>query len=447
MKRPLCFVLMPFGQKRDELGQMIDFDAVYEHLIKPAIQKAELEPLRADEERVGGFIHKPMFERLVLCEYAVADLTLANANVFYELGVRHGVRPWSTVLLFARGTKLPFDVAPLRAIPYGIRAGRPQALVEVRRNLTKALREARQAKKDSPVYTFLESLPAPATEIAREKTDVFRERVEYVEKVKEDLAKARHKGSAAVRKYKTKLEPIKDAEAGVVVDLFLSYRSVRDWKGMIDLVARMSRPLAQSTMIQEQLGFALNRAGRGDKAEQVLLRLIARKGPSSETCGILGRVYKDRWRRALKTKTHSAAGFLRKSVNTYLQGFETDWRDAYPGINAVTLMTIADPNDPRLEELIPVVRYAVKRRLNSAKADYWDHATLLELEVLANDREEAESALSDALAQVREPFEPETTAGNLKMIRKSREARGLFVDWAKRIESQLFERAAEAARS
>lgn len=71
----------------------------------------------------GGIIHKPMFERLILCEFALADLTTANAKVFYELGVRHSVRPWSTILLFAAGgSQLPFDVAPLRAIHYRVRA-------------------------------------------------------------------------------------------------------------------------------------------------------------------------------------------------------------------------------------------------------------------------------------------------------------------------------------
>ena len=60
MTRPLCFVLMPFGQKPDGTGQLIDFDAVYQELIAPAITSAGLEPLRADEERDGGIIHKPM---------------------------------------------------------------------------------------------------------------------------------------------------------------------------------------------------------------------------------------------------------------------------------------------------------------------------------------------------------------------------------------------------
>src|SRR3984893_14949850 len=118
MPKPLCFVLMPFGQKTDAVGVMVDFDAVYRDLIMPAIEESGMEPLRADEESGGGIIHKPMFERLILCEYAVADLTTANANVFYELGLRHAVRPWSTVLLFAEGGRLPFDVALLRGIAY-----------------------------------------------------------------------------------------------------------------------------------------------------------------------------------------------------------------------------------------------------------------------------------------------------------------------------------------
>ena len=78
---PLCFVLMPFGQKPDASGATVDFDAVYRDFIAPAIEAAGMKPIRADQEMSGGIIHTPMFERLLLCEYAVADLTTANANV------------------------------------------------------------------------------------------------------------------------------------------------------------------------------------------------------------------------------------------------------------------------------------------------------------------------------------------------------------------------------
>src|SRR5918998_241597 len=196
MTHPLCFVLMPFGQKPSPSGRLIDFDAVYQELIAPAVAEAGLEPLRADEEMTGGIIHKPMFERLVLCEYAVADLTTANANVFYELGVRHAVRPWSTVLLFAEQTRLPFDVAPLRAVQYRLSPdGTPTDIEDIRGAVEERLREARKAITDSPIYELVENFP----DVDRTKTDVFRKNVRYSANVKARLAEARQEGIEAVR--------------------------------------------------------------------------------------------------------------------------------------------------------------------------------------------------------------------------------------------------------
>ena len=153
MPRELCFVLMPFGKKPDVSGMLIDFDAVYQELIAPAIKQADLDPLRADEEMTGGIIHKPMFERLMLCPYAVADLSTANANVFYELGVRHAARPFSTVLIFGEGGRLPFDVTPLRALPYRLTpSGRPADTASTETALAVRLKEARENAADSPVF-------------------------------------------------------------------------------------------------------------------------------------------------------------------------------------------------------------------------------------------------------------------------------------------------------
>src|SRR5262249_4625160 len=97
---PLCFVLMPFGRRADGSGRMADFDIIYQQIIAPSITAAGMEAMRADQEQIGGAIHKSMFERLLLSEYAVADVTGANPNVFYELGIRHATRPRSTLILF-----------------------------------------------------------------------------------------------------------------------------------------------------------------------------------------------------------------------------------------------------------------------------------------------------------------------------------------------------------
>ena len=80
---------MPFGVKKDSQGTEIDFNRVYEELIKPALEEAGLEVFRADEEERAGDIRTDMFQELLIADLVVADLTIDNPNVWYELGVRH----------------------------------------------------------------------------------------------------------------------------------------------------------------------------------------------------------------------------------------------------------------------------------------------------------------------------------------------------------------------
>jgi hypothetical protein len=446
---------MPFGQKRDVSGTLINFDSIYKDLIVPSVKEAGLQPLRADEV-TGGIIHKPMFERLILCEYAVADLTTANANVFYELGARHAVRPWRTVSIYAEsGGRLQFDLAPMRALPYTINS---KGVIEdnnaraAKAALVKRLQEAKKAQSegiDSPLFQLVEGYP----NIDHTKTDVFRDRVAYSTHMKQKLAVARRQGIDKIRALeKQELSGnISDLEAGVIVDLFLSYRSVKGWQDMINLVDRMPPPLAATAMIQEQLAFALNRQASElkepertilrERAESILLDLLKKRGPHPETYSILGRIYKDQWEEAVKAGNDFVVPrLLRKALEAYLQGFEADWRDAYPGINAVILMEIKDPPDPRRKELLPVVLYAVERKIASGKPDYWDYATRLELAVLIKDENLAKAALSDALASIREPIEPETTAHNLRIIREIRKSdqESLYhLAWTRQIEDRL----------
>ena len=439
--KPICFILMPFGRKIDAAsGLTIDFDEIYEDAIRPGVEAADMEPIRADEERTGGIIHKAMFERLILCDYAVADLTTGNANVFYELGVRHAARPATTLAIFASDQKIPFDLHFLRALPYRLGEGGrfgPEEAEALRSALTRRLLELkrehdRQDARDSPLFQLLADYRMP--DISRLKTDVFREQIEYATAVKQRLARARDgRSPPVVHEVEASLgADLGGVEAGVLVDLFLSYRAVQDWDAMIDLHERLPAALKRTTLIREQLGFALNRLGRRAEALAVLEGVLGEQGPSSETCGLIGRIYKDQWTEASRRgETRLATGFLDKAIAMYRQGFETDIRDAYPGINLVTLLEIKGDADSLTEqaELLPVVRFAVRRRLKSVRPDYWDLATLLELAVLASRPDEADRCLSDALAAVREPWEPLTTANNLKLIREARGARGGDVAW------------------
>jgi hypothetical protein len=108
----------------------------------------------------------------------------------------------------------------------------------------------------------------------------------------------------------------------------------------------------------------------------------------------------------------------------------------------VTLMALSDPPDPGLDALLPVVRYAATQRSRvdeHGTGDYWDQATLVELAVIGGDRDAAEDAAATALSVVTEPWQPATTARNLRLIREAREARGEDAPWIGEIEQALAE--------
>jgi len=107
--RPHAFVAMPFGTKpgpRDPEGKdpgpdlrSIDFNRVYHDYIRPALEQAGFEPFRADEETRAGHIITDMFQELLMADLVVADLTIENPNVWYELGVRHALRARGVVIV------------------------------------------------------------------------------------------------------------------------------------------------------------------------------------------------------------------------------------------------------------------------------------------------------------------------------------------------------------
>ena len=115
-----CFVIMPYGIKKDIDGNEVDFDAIYVNLIKKACSRLDnLEVLRCDDINMPGWIHERMIEHILEDAVAIVDTSTLNANVFYELGVRHALRNSVTVLIHRKGTSWPFNIAGLSSIEYG----------------------------------------------------------------------------------------------------------------------------------------------------------------------------------------------------------------------------------------------------------------------------------------------------------------------------------------
>jgi hypothetical protein len=453
--RALCFVDMPFGKKSDlASGTEIDFDQIYHSGIRPAIEDAGLEALRGDEERTGGIIHGAMFARLLLAEFVVADLTLANPNVFYELGIRHAAKPFTTVPIFANVRALPFDVGLVRAIPYQIDAGRlsDEAANTLRAELGRRLIDAaRGATTDSPIFQLLPRFPG--IDLPHDVTDAFQERVRHEERFRDMLDRARSQPTneerrAALARIQAGLPDFASVQRSVLVDLLLSYRGVEAWHEMVALCEAMPHHLKDVIVVRQQWAFALNRrnqAGDRDKAVRLLDELVKQRGPDPETLGILGRVHKDRFREAKKAKSIMAPAALDDAIGAYTRGFEADPRDYYPGVNAITLLIEMGTDEAmkQADRLVPLVAFAVARRGGASSSDYWDLATVLELACIGNDWTTAGRVLPRVIAAARESFMPKTTADNLDLLTQARQRQGREVPQVAEMIAALRTRGAE----
>jgi len=203
-----CFVITGFGKKTDfQTGSSFDLEKTYQLLIKPVFTELGYECFRTVELKYSGNIDVEMYNYILKADFVVADISTLNANALYELGVRHALRPHTTIIIAEnslRGdrsknieSRIPFDLNH-NIINFYQHDGGSINDDEVTR-FRKTLKELAQAlidknKNDSPVYTYLPSLVAPAyteTELKEmsdmtEKTDSLAEILEKAEQSKKD---------------------------------------------------------------------------------------------------------------------------------------------------------------------------------------------------------------------------------------------------------------------
>lgn len=106
-----CFVVMPFTAP---LGDY------YNKIYEPAIRKAGLIPVRADQDIFGtGKIVDQIWTGINSAKVLIAELTKRNPNVFYELGLAHALKK-PVVLVSSNQEDVPFDLQHIRVIYYDV---------------------------------------------------------------------------------------------------------------------------------------------------------------------------------------------------------------------------------------------------------------------------------------------------------------------------------------
>ncbi len=385
-----------------------------------------------------------MYERLMFCEFAIADLSFANANVFYELGIRHALKPYTTVSIFEKGTTLPFDAAALRTFPYEYKdgaisdvVGKIAALAErVKMNIA-----AQRMQEDSPIAQLITKYKFPDLTYLLSEADTFVSQVNDTNKIRMEMndlvdqwkklnsdkeaAQGENRNSiiGAQNEIIDKVKSIEKSHEAYLsynyelLDVLLNtYKSVNAFPEVVDMLA----PLVYTTMdgnilLKQQLALAYNKIGKRDASREVLEKIIEQYGPDPETNGLLGAVYK-----GLMGDNSGdefiADGYRQKAIETYLNGFAADPREFYPGVNALTLMILGDEKDERFLKFFPLVWYAVERQLVMKAKDYWVQATAMELAILDRDSKNAKKYLLSALMTKPAEWMKSTTADNLEKI-------------------------------
>jgi hypothetical protein len=148
-----CFVIGPIGNQHAPVGsdeRLVYEDAiqVLEAVIQPACEAVGLSPVRADGLARAGEITEQVFRRLRDDDVVIADVTGANANVMYELGLRH-TRSKLTVQIGEYG-RLPFDLNVIRTVMF---SRSRHGLVQARNDLNELLRAGLAGQYDAVAAT------------------------------------------------------------------------------------------------------------------------------------------------------------------------------------------------------------------------------------------------------------------------------------------------------
>ncbi len=406
---PHAFVVMPFGRKQGPDDRWIDFNAIYEELIKPALIEADFEPFRADEESVSGDILTDMFQELLLADLVIADLSIDNANVFYELGARHALRRRGLVHIQSGRAYMPFDIFNVRTIPYHTdKNGRPdpEFLEKDKQTIAKIAREtwaSSQERIHSPIFNLLTGLAEPDRKALRTPLakGYWREYLEWQERA-EIAQRQKRIGDVLLLTEEVSNPLIKEdiiAEAGKAL------KSLNHYELALQQYREGLKLNPGNFLFRREEAFHLGRLRRYDEAIVKLEKLIADQPGDSETISYLGRIYKEMWidewtniqdETERQQKAYNTSYWLKKAIDTYLSGYRLDQNHFYSGINAVTLSLLLDnlaqrcepDDDPELQAVrqqLPMLKGAVQFSLESQAqkntGDFWVYVSLADLAV------------------------------------------------------------------
>lgn len=395
-------MVMPFRRRKVEgAGQgapgELDCDALWDRVFLPVLDELGYLPIRADAD-TGAVIVKDMLERLAYANLVLADVSLPNGNVYYEIGLRHAARQTGCVLVAASWSRQLFDIDQFRTIRYPLADGLvPEAeAAQIREILKKSIPDYRNAR--TPWHEFV------STGAAQVKQAAFRDQSEAMSLFQARMRAARLAPKAdrarMVQSILTDISPAALLIPEIACELLVLVRDEAGWKPVLEFVERLPENARELPLVQEQQQLALAQAGQPLEAIGRLEQLIEQQGESPERHGLIGGRYKRLWkaerdaRRARGEPQPSAdeRRFLNKSIEHYTKGMELDLNEYYCSCNLPDLLRARSRagDVERAAAIDALVVAACDRALKRGQSDEWLRPTLLVAAFRARDIVKAE---------------------------------------------------------
>lgn len=360
MQQKVCFVAMGFGEKMDyQNSKKVDLDKIYLKVIKPLFEEelTEYRLIRADEIVGSSIIDVSMYALLLNADLVIADLTTLNANAIYELGVRHAVRPFSTIIMVQKDNKIPFDLEHSRYLTYeeiGEELDIDEAN-EIKKSLKEFVLSSKGEIVDSPLYTYLPNTQPPT--ISDEEYNRFIQKAEESNETITNL--------------------LNEAKESMKQD---------DFKGAIVSWKKLKKALPNNEYVVQQLALSIykSRFPNETKALENALELIKELNPEKsldlETLGITGAIYKNLYR------LNNNFDYLDEAIEYYNKGYIIK-KDYYNGENYANCLAMKTKKNDITDEERGFLRYEIKKvytdvisiiegSLENEEENYWMYATL-----------------------------------------------------------------------
>lgn len=422
MPKSLCFMIMPYGRKptQVEAGKGpadVDFNALWDRAYVPVIAALGYEPVRADQD-VGALIIKEMLERLYFSDLVLADMTIPNGNVYYEVGVRHAARDRGCVLLAADWSRQLFDVAQMRTVRYALPEGdiTDATATGIREAIKEPIATLRNGR--SPMYDSLPGFPAA---VAPEAASSMRTQMEALAAFQAKVRAVR----AAPRTERMPRALDLVAEHGtpplallvaitLLRTLVSSVETDADWTRVLQFIEGLPDEIRREAEVRELRAFALSNTGKQVEAIGELEALVASVGPTPERLGLLG----GRYKRLMKSAASAAERlqYLNRAIESYAQGMMLDLNEYYCSGNLPRLYRERGRrgDEERAQALLQVVIAACERALARGVSDEFLRPTLLGAAFDARDADKAEELADQVASEGAARWKLDTTLADLE---------------------------------